>query len=52
MKKTFAMTIVALAIATGAQAGDKVTATLHADQGTVTINKEIYGQFAEHLGRH
>ena len=26
------------------------TITLHADQGTQVIPKEIYGQFAEHLG--
>ena len=28
----------------------EITGTLHADQGTQKINKEIYGQFAEHLG--
>jgi alpha-N-arabinofuranosidase len=31
------------------QAGD-VQVRIHADQGKTKINKEIYGQFAEHLG--
>lgn len=29
---------------------DGATATIHADRGTQKIHKEIYGQFAEHLG--
>ncbi|MGN1263210.1 MAG: alpha-N-arabinofuranosidase [Prevotella sp.] len=29
---------------------DETTATIHADRGTQKIYKEIYGQFAEHLG--
>lgn len=33
-----------------ALAGGKTTATIHVNQGTDKINKEIYGQFAEHLG--
>lgn len=28
----------------------KTVATIHVDEGTQKINKEIYGQFAEHLG--
>jgi len=28
----------------------KATAVVNADQGTYTISKHIYGQFAEHLG--
>lgn len=28
----------------------QTTVTIHADQGKETIHKEIYGQFAEHLG--
>jgi len=28
----------------------KATAVVNADQGTYTIGKHIYGQFAEHLG--
>ena len=31
-------------------ANAQTTATLHADQGQQIIPKEIYGQFAEHLG--
>ena len=29
----------------------KATLTIHADQPGGTINRNIYGQFAEHLGR-
>ncbi len=29
---------------------ENVAATVHADQGKQKINKELYGQFAEHLG--
>jgi alpha-N-arabinofuranosidase len=28
----------------------KATAIINADQGTITINRNIYGQFSEHLG--
>ncbi len=31
-------------------AQQKVTISVHPEQGTQTISKEIYGQFAEHLG--
>ena len=31
-------------------AADNVKATVHADQGGAKINREIYGQFSEHLG--
>lgn len=31
-------------------AQQKATVTVHPDQGKQVINKEIYGQFAEHLG--
>ena len=31
-------------------AGENLKATLHADKGEYTIPREIYGQFAEHLG--
>lgn len=37
----------AVLLPAGAQ---EFTATLHADKGTQKIDKEIYGQFAEHLG--
>lgn len=50
MKKLFITATIALAFATGATAADNVKATVHADQGGAKINKEIYGQFAEHLG--
>ena len=49
MKRTLATMTAAMAMATAMMAQD-VTATLHADQGTQKIHKEIYGQFAEHLG--
>ena len=49
MKKLFATTLLSTAVAFSAQAQD-VTGTIHANQGTQKINKEIYGQFAEHLG--
>ena len=39
--------IVALALSATAQ---QATITIHADQGKEKIHKEIYGQFAEHLG--
>ena len=32
-------------------AASQNTIVIHADQGKVTINKNIYGHFAEHLGR-
>ncbi len=50
MKRLLSTTLVALAMATVAMAGDNVKMTIHADQGKSKINKEIYGQFAEHLG--
>lgn len=60
MKKLFMLSAVAMTMAffgcKGTDAGsnaasDKdVTVTIHADQGTQKIYKEIYGQFAEHLG--
>ena len=42
---TFSLALPLLAM----QAGD-VQVRIHADQGKTKINKEIYGQFAEHLG--
>ena len=39
-----------LAVSLGLPAQKTTTITLHADQGGQTIPKEIYGQFAEHLG--
>ena len=49
MKKLFATTLLSAAVAFTAQA-QNVTGTIHANQGKQKINKEIYGQFAEHLG--
>ena len=42
--------IIALAFTTGAGAAEHVKATVHADQAGAKINREIYGQFSEHLG--
>ena len=50
MRKTLLTAIVAIMTVGGASAADNVKATLHADQAGAKINKEIYGQFAEHLG--
>lgn len=49
MNKLFATTLLSTAVAFSVQAQD-VTGTIHANQGTQKINREIYGQFAEHLG--
>lgn len=48
MKQYIATALLSLA-AFSANAQD-ATVTIHANQGTNKINKEIYGQFAEHLG--
>ena len=50
MKKYIFTATIALAFATSASAADNVKATVHADQAGAKINKEIYGQFSEHLG--
>ncbi|MBR2150916.1 MAG: alpha-N-arabinofuranosidase [Prevotella sp.] len=50
MMRLLSTTIVLFAMATLSMAGENIKATLHADQGKEKINKEIYGQFAEHLG--
>jgi len=49
MKKILTTLLVA-AVTVNVSAADKVEATIHAGQGKNTIWKEIYGQFAEHLG--
>ena len=49
MKKTFLALICILAFSATAQTGTSKI-TIQADKGTNIINKEIYGQFAEHLG--
>ena len=49
MKRIFTVFAVAAAFSASAMA-DNAKVTIHADQGTQKIHKEIYGQFAEHLG--
>ena len=49
MKKTFLAFICFLTLSVTAQTGTSKV-TIHADQGKNIIHKEIYGQFAEHLG--
>ena len=50
MKKTVIIATIALAFATGASAAENVKGSIHADQAGAKINREIYGQFSEHLG--
>jgi len=45
------LTIATLFTAAAAHALTTNTLVIHADQGKSTINKNIYGQFSEHLGR-
>ena len=49
MKKFIFSATIAMAFATSVSA-ENVKATVHADQAGAKINKEIYGQFSEHLG--
>ena len=49
MKQFLSILTLSFMMATSAHA-DKVTGTIHADQAGAKINKEIYGQFSEHLG--
>jgi len=49
MKKCILTITVTMSAAIYALA-DNTTATIHVNQGKEKINKEIYGQFAEHLG--
>ena len=50
MKKTILFTAIALAFSTTVSAAENIKATVHADQAGAKINREIYGQFSEHLG--
>ena len=50
MKKKTIIATIALAFALSASAGENVKATVHADKAGAKINREIYGQFSEHLG--
>lgn len=45
------LSIAALLIVAAAVVNGQSTLTLHTDQAETKINKEIYGHFAEHLGR-
>ena len=48
MKKV--LFLLSLAAALSVSAKNEVTVTVHADKPGATINKNIYGQFSEHLG--
>src|SRR5664279_3343944 len=43
--------VLASAAPVSAQAAPSASATIHADRPGATIDRHIYGQFAEHLGR-
>ena len=49
MKQIFSILTLSLMMATTAHASN-VKATIHANQAGAKINREIYGQFSEHLG--
>ena len=48
MKKLLFLLSLTVALSVGAK--QNVTVTVHADKAGSTINKNIYGQFSEHLG--
>ena len=48
MRKVLVLALSAFALS--GSAADNVKATIHADKEGAKINKEIYGQFSEHLG--
>ena len=50
MKKVLFTIVMACGLMLTTSAADNVKATLHADQPGAKINREIYGQFSEHLG--
>ena len=50
MRNKLLFSSVLLAASVSLSAQQSATITLHADQGKQIIPKEIYGQFAEHLG--
>ena len=49
MKRIFTIIALTATLSVAALAND-TKVTIHADRGTQKIHKEIYGQFAEHLG--
>ena len=50
MRRKIVFATIALAFTATASAADNVKATIHADKPGAKINREIYGQFSEHLG--
>ena len=48
MKKTFLLLLAAIALPAWSQRDASVR--IYPDKGTTTINKNMYGHFAEHLG--
>ena len=50
MKKLLFISLLSI-VPVSVSAQQKATAVVNAAQGTFTINKHIYGQFSEHLGR-
>ena len=50
MKKFWLVVMLTLTAAIAARAADENRLVIHADQGKVKINRNIYGHFAEHLG--
>jgi len=49
--KNFLPLLLVVCAIVNVNAQQKATAVLNADQGTVKINRHIYGHFAEHLGK-
>ena len=50
MKKLLFIATIGWAVVTQAIAADTVKGTINVDKAGAKINKEIYGQFSEHLG--
>ena len=50
MKKKIIFSLMLSAMAASPSFAQDATVTIHANEGTQKIYKEIYGQFAEHLG--
>ena len=50
MKRIIFSAMIVFGCSTMVMAADNVKATLHADKAGAKINREIYGQFSEHLG--
>ena len=50
MRKLSIAAFLSLFLVLSASAAENVKATIHADKAGAKINREIYGQFSEHLG--